>query len=299
MKLALQVHFDDEQACVASSPPCSSKISIIETLLPACLNLLELLVNRSYRPLGAPPVGLYLRLQPESQQAMVSLRASGSQRPSYDDFAFYSGRKPSRYSRTHILLVLLVSALIVLIYHLPSASSSFSDRIPTGLRPTFERYHSKSDAPRQFDDLTLRPADRHERVTLIAVYGNGNAATYLPLFFQTAAQNSRSLDLLFVNVDQGGGCIDASYVTDPSSPTYASNIKHLCVTEKENDELYRAFICKGWKHGCDASADRKIMAHLEKIREEPKRNHDEIFNTFKPWRGLVYKDWLRTTWWAW
>lgn len=210
--------------------------------------------------------------------------------------------RKSRISRTRIFFAGLISALIVLIYHFPSshpssAKSYFSDHL--GLQGLAGGGSGRSDTPKQFDDLVLRPADRGERVTLISVYGDGKAATYLPLFFQTAAQNAQSLDLLFVNVDQGGGCIDMSYLTNPQSPTYASNIKHLCVTEKENDELYRKFICSGWKEGCDRGANAKIMAHLEKIREEPKRNHDEIFNTFKPWRGLVYKEWLRTTWWAW
>lgn len=182
-----------------------------------------------------------------------------------------SSRRPNR-----ILLLVALFVFLVLFFT--------SYRSPAGYPSSYLSYSSSStySAPQQFDDLTLRPADRDERITLVAVYGNAKAATYLSPLLQTAAQNARSIDLLLVNVNQGGGCLDLSYVTDPASPTYAPNVKHLCLTEVENDEYYQRFICKGWKRGCDPETKATVMHHLERIRKEALKNGDEIFNTFKP-----------------
>lgn len=191
----------------------------------------------------------------------------------------------ARNTRLQYVLISFV-ALLVLITYNPAIPQKAYEHISDSLASAT----SSSGKEETLGELVRRPQDANERVTLIAVYGGSKEATYLPLLFQTAAQNQRSLDLLFVNVDQGSGCIDSSYITNPSQPTYASNIKHLCLTEIENDELYTQFICKGWKEGCDSDANTRIMSHLADLRNYTRTINDEIFNTFKPCRSSLITD---------
>lgn len=174
------------------------------------------------------------------------------------------------------LVLLILAAIFVVLYQ----GSQRSSTISSSLLPA----SATRKGEKQFDDLILRPADRsRERVTLVSVFGGNKPATYLPMFFQTVGQNSGKVDLLFVNVDQGEGCMDLSYVTDPKSLTYMPNIKVLCLSELENDKYYEDFICNGWG-GCNADTREKVKNHLTKIRKEA---IDEIFNTFKPCKLLV------------
>jgi hypothetical protein len=184
----------------------------------------------------------------------------------------------ARNTRLQYLLISFVAVLVLITYN-PAIPQKAYRHIADSLVST-----SDSGKAETFGELVRRPQDAKERITLIAVYGGSKEATYLPLLFQTAAQNQRALDLLFVNVDQGSGCIDSSYVTDPSQPTFASNVKHLCLTEVENDELYTQFICRGWKEGCGPDANIRIMSHLADLRNYTRKIDDEIFNTFKACR---------------
>jgi len=203
----------------------------------------------------------------------------------------------ARRSWTRVWYPLVIAGLIYFSFRSTGHASEKPGQTSTSGTDLYNPSLSLRDVE-VFGDLIQKPADYAERVTLITVYGNGTQAAYLPLLFQTAAQNKDDIDFLFVNIDQGGGCIDLSYATDPKSPTYSSNIKHLCLTERENDEYYMRWICTGIAGGCNREVEESILAELGRLHQEVKIG-DEIFNTFKPWRGLVYKEHVKTAWWAW
>ena len=135
-----------------------------------------------------------------------------------------------------------------------------------------------------FDGVAVRPGRQHIRLTLIMVYGGSEPAAYLSMLFQSIAANARDYDLLFVNV--GDSCLDLSHLTNSRSPTYAPNIRPLCLTEAENDALAADWLCSGWG-GCSKADRRTVDYHLERIHRE--RKGVEIFNTFKVSRAYDRK----------
>lgn len=120
--------------------------------------------------------------------------------------------------------------------------------------------------PMVCDGIVVDPLRRHFRFTVIMVHGGADAPAYLPLMLRSAAANAHDFDLLFVNVqDPSGACLDLSDVTDSSRPTYAPNIRHLCLSPAENDSLISDFLCRGWG-GCAASDRRTISDQMDRLR---------------------------------
>lgn len=111
-------------------------------------------------------------------------------------------------------------------------------------------------------------------------------ASYLPSMFRSARNQADAVDLLWINVKRKSDqCLDVSpYVKG------ATNIKTVCITDAENKAMIRDYFCKGWK--CTPEQVALVDAHLKDRR-------DGIHVEFKPWRGGIYKKWIKTSWWAW
>ena len=70
----------------------------------------------------------------------------------------------------------------------------------------------------------------------------------------------------------------------------ATNIKTVCITDKENKHLIRQYFCSKWDCTLDQAA--MVDSQLNKIQ-------DNIHVQYKPWRGMIYNEWIDTEWWAW
>lgn len=97
---------------------------------------------------------------------------------------------------------------------------------------------------------------KHARITLVAYWTGSGDASYLPAFFHSAAQQARSLDLLWVNIKDAstGRCLDVAPYTNE-----ASNIRTLCISRAEEQDRLAHVLCDrshGWKCDGPASAER-------------------------------------------
>lgn len=153
--------------------------------------------------------------------------------------------------------------------------------------------------------LGRRPKKSQERITLIAMvslyplfcralltllsqWDDDKMATYLPAFFQSARYNADSVDLLFINVlRRGDKCLDVDRLVRG-----ASNIRVECIEDAEDKAMIRNYFCGKW----DCTREQKAL-----VDETLRDIQDPIHVQFKPWRGMIYRQWLAedAKWWAW
>lgn len=67
-------------------------------------------------------------------------------------------------------------------------------------------------------------------------------------------------------------------------------LRTICISDREDKRLISDYLCDAWQ--CTEDQVELVDKHLE-TRKDP------IHCEFKPLRGGIYKQWVKTKWWAW
>jgi hypothetical protein len=107
------------------------------------------------------------------------------------------------------------------------------------------------------------------KITIIAIWNPRETQPgYLPNFFASAKANT-NIDLLFIVVDKHntGQC-------HQPIPHRATNIKEICLSVEEYQNLHADFLCNHW--GCDGD-DRTIL--MAKLNERYQGDNASVYFT--------------------
>jgi hypothetical protein len=123
------------------------------------------------------------------------------------------------------------------------------------------------------------------RITLITTWTGTTFRSYLPHFFRSVHNNADVVDLLWININDGKGCLNVTKWINGKS-----NIRVLCILLQVHRQIFMKWLCNGWN--CTSKEYDAVMSEL--LKRPDKKNL-----IMRPWLGLLYHSLVRTKWWAW
>ncbi|GAA99386.1 uncharacterized protein L969DRAFT_93845 [Mixia osmundae IAM 14324] len=127
---------------------------------------------------------------------------------------------------------------------------------------------------------------RSTDLTVIAPWTGAILPDYVKRALDSWALNPGT-EVLLLDIDDGEGCADITEWTDVHT-----HIRQLCITREQKIQRVVEFLCRHWS--CQPSVREQVLAQ---VQEKDKRDDRHII--YKPWLGLIFREHVKTAWWAW